>query len=889
MATIEIDSVQYQVEAGESLLSVCLALGLDLTYFCWHPSLGSVGACRQCAVMQYQSPEDKKGRLVMACMTPVTDGMRISLQAEQARQFRSDNIELLMINHPHDCPVCEEGGECHLQDMTLMSGHTVRRYRGKKRTHKNQYLGPFINHEMNRCIACYRCVRFYDDYAGGKDLQVFSIHNNVYFGRFEDGTLENEFSGNLVEVCPTGVFTDRTFSARYTRKWDLQTAPSVCAHCGLGCNTAPGERYGELRRIVNRYNGEVNGYFLCDRGRFGYGFVNSPDRILKPRIHDRMDITIDEAEQKLRDWLTDSAIGIGSPRASLEANFALRSRVGEENFYLGLDDNEQTLLEAIVDIMRSGGIRSPSLREVEQADAVLILGEDVTHSAPRLALSLRQSVRNAAFDRVRNLKIAPWLDKPVREQQIDHRSPLFIASVCATRLDDAATATYRGGPEDVARLGFAIAHSLDPQAPEPAGLNDDARALAVTIADHLRQAKRPLVVSGTASANLAIIEAAYNVAKALPAQDRQLTFTVPESNSLGLAMMGGKRLQQAFERVHAAGRVIILENDLYRRAPVWDVDAFLQAAQQVAVIDCLNSRTAEKATLLLPAATFAESDGTLINNEGRAQRYFQVYPAPEPVRCSWQWLLADMKELSFDRLTAACAAAFPLLADIRQAAPDAGFRVADMKIPRQPHRYSGRTAMQAHINVSEPRRPADPETPFTFSMEGATADVPAALEPVIWAPGWNSNQAVNKFQDGIGGHLRGGDYGVRLIEPSGERDWFRTIPEPFKPISGQWRIVLLPHIFGSEELSLRSPPVAERSPAACVLLNPSDARMLGVQAGDSVEIHCISGGPFIVLPAGIKSNLPAGLLGITAGLPGTERCCQTHHVILKKAIGEGLL
>ncbi|MGJ0431326.1 NADH-quinone oxidoreductase subunit NuoG [Methylobacter sp.] len=886
MVTIEIDGVQYQVEAGESLLPVCLNLGLDLTYFCWHPALGSVGACRQCAVMQYQNPEDQRGRLVMACMTPVTDGMRISLQAEQTRQFRKDNIELLMTNHPHDCPVCEEGGECHLQDMTLMSGHVVRRYRGRKRTHKNQYLGPFINHEMNRCIACYRCVRFYDEYAGGSDLQVFGIHNNVYFGRFEDGVLENEFSGNLVEVCPTGVFTDRTFSEHYTRKWDLQTAPSVCVHCGLGCNTSPGERYGELRRIVNRYNGEINGYFLCDRGRFGYGFVNSSERILKPRIHDRMDITTEEAEQKLRDWLTDTTIGIGSPRASLEANFALRSRVGEKNFFLGLDDTEQSLLEAIVDILCNGGIRSPSLREVEQADAVLILGEDVTHSAPRLALSLRQSVRNAAFDQARNLKIAPWLDKPVREQQIDHRSPLFIASVCATRLDDAATATYRGSPEDIARLGFAIAHNLNPQASEPAGLPDDVRALAAIIADSLKQAKRPLVVSGSVSASLAVIEAAYNVAKALPSQDRQLTFTVPESNSLGLVMMGGKRLKQAFERVHETGRVIILENDLYRRAPVRDVDAFLQSAQRIGVIDYLYSRTAEKASLLLPAATFAESDGTVVNNEGRAQRYFQVYPAPEPVRSSWQWLSAGMEGLSFDALTAACAAAFPMFASITQAAPGANFKVDGMKIPRQPHRYSGRTAMRANINVSEPRQPVDPETPFAFSMEGATADVPAALEPVIWAPGWNSNQAVNKFQDEIGGHLRGGDYGVRLIEPSGGRDWFKNIPEPFKPINDQWRIVLLPHIFGSEELSLHSPPVAERSPIPCATLNSSDAGRLGVQAGDRIEIHCLSGGPFIVLPVSIEPALPSGLLGITEGRQETARCCQSDQVILKKAIGE---
>jgi NADH-quinone oxidoreductase subunit G len=144
-----------------------------------------------------------------------------------------------MTNHPHDCPVCEEGGHCHLQDMTVMAGHNMRRYRFTKRTHQNQDLGPFINHEMNRCIACYRCVRYYKDYAGGEDLGVYGAHDNLYFGRETDGVFESEFSGNLIEVCPTGVFTDRTHSERYNRKWDMQFAPSVCQQCSVGCNISP--------------------------------------------------------------------------------------------------------------------------------------------------------------------------------------------------------------------------------------------------------------------------------------------------------------------------------------------------------------------------------------------------------------------------------------------------------------------------------------------------------------------------------------------------------------------------------------------------------------------------------------------------------------------------
>jgi NADH-quinone oxidoreductase subunit G len=891
MARIEIDGCMHEVQDGGNVLAACLSLGLDLPYFCWHPAMGSVGACRQCAVIQFKDAEDNRGRLVMACVTPVADNLRISLNAEQARQFRRDNIELLMINHPHDCPVCEEGGECHLQDMTEMTGHTVRRYRGRKRTHRNQDLGPFINHEMNRCIACYRCVRFYDDYAGGSDLEVLGIHNNVYFGRHEDGALENEFSGNLVEVCPTGVFTDKPFSARYTRKWDLQTAPSICVHCSLGCNTTPGERYGELRRIVNRYHGEVNGYFLCDRGRFGYGFVNSDLRVRAPRIDSQTSADSETAVAHFRTLLQHAKgiIGIGSPRASIEANFALRDLVGKSNFFLGLDDTEQTLLETIHNILVNGGIRTPSLRETEQADAVLILGEDVTHSAPRLALSLRQTVRNAAFELAGKLKIPHWLDNSVRQLQNHTQSPLFVASIHASRLDDSATAIFHGSPEAIARLGFAVAHYVNPQSPLPSGLNDSEQALATSIADRLTQAKRPLIVSGTSCASLAVIQGAYNVAKALPAPDKGLLFALPEANSLGLTMLGGKRLQAAFTSINQglADTVVILENDLYRRAPTPQVDAFLDSAKQVIAIDHLDNPTTAKAGLVLPAATFAESEGTLVNNEGRAQRYFPVYPSKTPIQADWEWLIQarqDSRRRHFRDLASACAEAIPALAGIASLA--SGQNTA--KIPRQPHRYSGRTAMFANIKVSEPPPPPDSETPFAFSMEGDTVLKWPALAPFAWAPGWNSNQAINKFQDEVGGYLHGGDPGIRLIEASGTLPWFDQMPLAFVREPGFWQLIRLPNIFASEELSAHSPPIAERFPDAGVLINPHDAEMLALDDGDRVEIvHGQEMAP-LTAPIRIDETLPAGLLGITAGLPLFQNLQNGARVALRKAEPEQL-
>ncbi|MFW6068463.1 MAG: NADH-quinone oxidoreductase subunit NuoG, partial [Chloroflexota bacterium] len=482
MATIFVDGREYEVDGSKNLLDVCLSLGMDLPYFCWHPAMGSVGACRQCAVKQYRGEDDTQGQLVMACMTPAADGTRISLDDEEALEFRESVIEWLMVNHPHDCPICDEGGECHLQDMTVMTGHAYRRFRFKKRTYRNQYLGPFINHEMNRCIQCYRCVRFYRDYADGRDFDVFGIHDRVYFGRQDDGVLENEFSGNLVEVCPTGVFTDKTLKQHYTRKWDLQTAPSVCTLCSVGCNTIPGERYGELRRIRNRYNRQVNGYFICDRGRYGYEFVNGPERIREIQVQawraqgeppdaDAALATTQSADSLLDELATSlqsgRALGIGSPRASLEANFALRALVGKENYHSGVSEREQELLETALNILRDGPARTPSLHEIEQAGAILVLGEDLTNTAPMMAYAVRQAARTRPHHEASEVGIALWNDYAIREIVQERKGPVYLATVAATKLEDIASGAYLAAPGDIARLAMAVAGALDADAPAP--------------------------------------------------------------------------------------------------------------------------------------------------------------------------------------------------------------------------------------------------------------------------------------------------------------------------------------------------------------------------------------------------------------------------------------
>ncbi len=589
MATIHVDGKSYEVDGSENLLQACLSLGIDIPYFCWHPSLGSVGSCRQCAVTQYANPEDTRGRLVMSCMTPASDNTYISIEDKEAKDFRASIVEFLMTNHPHDCPVCEEGGHCHLQDMTVMTQHDRRRYRFTKRTHYNQELGSFISHEMNRCIACYRCVRYYKDYAGGTDFGVYASASRVYFGRPESGTLESEFSGNLTEVCPTGVFTDKTHSERYNRKWDMQYAPSVCQGCSSGCNISPGERYGELRRVENRFNGEVNQYFLCDKGRFGTGYVNNADRPRQPQFRTGDNVTTVSVDKALDTVIENiqgkKVLGFGSPRASLESNFALRELVGQENYSTGMSQKEQSLVELAASIMQTEGVYNPNMREIESYDAVLILGEDLTQTAPRMALSVRQAAKNKAKEMAAERRTQEWLAEPVQRIGQDEKSPIYILAATQTRLADVATGEVVASPNDIARLGFAVAAAVVGET--VTGLDEDAKAFAQTIADTLKAAKKPLIISGTSLQDAAIMEAAAQVAQNLG--NAGLTLTVPEVNSMGLAILGGNSLEQAFAQDYDA--IIVVENDLYRRLPAKQVDAALAKAKYVIVLDHAETAT----------------------------------------------------------------------------------------------------------------------------------------------------------------------------------------------------------------------------------------------------------------------------------------------------------
>ncbi|ELB7366008.1 TPA: molybdopterin-dependent oxidoreductase, partial [Klebsiella pneumoniae] len=650
------------------------------------------------------------------------------------------------------------------------------------------------------------------------------------------------------------------------------------------------ERYGELRRIENRYNGTVNRYFLCDRGRFGYGYVNLKDRPRQPvqrRGDDLITLNAEQAMQGAADILRQSkkVIGIGSPRASIESNFALRELVGADNFYTGIAKGEQARLQMMLKVLREGGIHTPSLRDIESYDAVLVLGEDITQTGARVALAVRQAVKGKAREMAAAQKVADWQIAAILNIGQRAKHPLFVTNVDDTRLDDIAAWTYRAPVEDQARLGFAIAHALDDSAPAVDGLSQDLQGKVDVIVQALAGAKKPLIISGTNAGSMEIIQAAANVAKALKGRgaDVGVTMVARAVNSVGLGMIGGGSLEEALDELEsgAADAVIVLENDLHRHASAARVDAALAKAPLVMVVDHQRTAIMDKAHLVLSAASFAESDGTVVNNEGRAQRFFQVYdPAYYDAKTvmleSWRWLHSlhstvnnrQVDWTQLDHVIDAAIAALPQLAGIKDAAPDATFRIRGQKLAREPHRYSGRTAMRANISVHEPRQPQDKDTMFAFSMEGNNQpSAPRSQIPFAWAPGWNSPQAWNKFQDEVGGKLRHGDPGVRLFEASASGlEYFTAVPASFQAEEGKWRIAPYYHLFGSDELSQRAPVFQSRMPEPYIKLNPADAAKLGVNPGAMLSFSVE--GQTLRLPLVISEGLTAGQVGLPMGMPG---------------------
>ena len=594
MPTLTIDNQTITVAEGMTVLEAAEQLGIRVPHYCYHKALGAVGACRMCAVTVHEG--SFKG-LKMSCLIQAEEGMVVTTDDPGSQAFRKSVGEWLMLNHPHDCPVCDEGGECQLQEMTIASGHGIRRYQGPKRTYTNQDLGPFIAQEMNRCIQCYRCVRTYQDYCGGRDFGTMGSRNRVFFGRFCDGMLQSDFSGNLVDVCPTGVFTDRTF--RFTsRFWDLQEAPSICPHCSLGCATVPGGRLRELQRVRSGEQPAVNGTFICDRGRFGSDFVNHPERPRQARngeqqinITDALRILDEDARTLIEQHGPEAVLLLGSDRASLEANWLLQQWARRLNCRVPVPTahraRQQTAQVAAFEL--SGNLAS--LADVRSSDLAVVIGCDPLAEAPLLALALRQVTRNGG-------RVLIYDPRPVELPcPCDHQSlaPLELLELLT------------GTGADATRL----------------------REL-------LDQADHPVLIGGELLGARGLQELG-NLALKNRDADRKLPIfpVLGAANSFGSALLSLPEQEDLLTRLDS-GKVrmlVCLESDPLLETPEGErFSSALTELERLVVLDCLPTPLSTHADLFIPTCPPAESHGTFVNNEGRIRPFSRVIEPGLPIR-----------------------------------------------------------------------------------------------------------------------------------------------------------------------------------------------------------------------------------------------------------------
>jgi len=627
MPNLIIDEREIEVPKGTKVIAAAERLGIMIPRFCYHEALGSVGACRLCAVKFIEG--HRKG-IDMSCMVEAKDDMVVSTTHPEAVAFRKFIIECLMLNHPHDCPVCDEGGQCLLQDETVSGGHGRRRYPEKKRTYEDQDLGPFVQHEMNRCIHCFRCRRFYQDFAGYRDLGVMQIGHREYFGRFESGRLESPFSGNLIDVCPTGVYTDKP-SRFKGRRWNFERGPSLCLHCSLGCNTTGNARYREMVSLEARNNKAVNGHFICDRGRFGFDFANHVDRPRTARV-DKKPVTwqegVETAARRLRHIDGQKVLCLGSERCSLEAQWSLKQmcrNLDWPNPHFFVEPEIQRKVTTAVGLLDE--TLAISMGELENSDFILALGVDPINEAPMLALAMRQAHR-------RGSTIAVVDPRPVS-------LPFSFSHLAVTpdHMDLCAQVLVQKAfdPRSAGNLSDEAAHVFA-SLPNTYTPNPDLQGRLKDLGQKLGESLKPVVVCGTDMVRPHTPGLAAHMVRFLreKVDGARLFHVLPGPNAFGAGMLTSPEEPGSVLEILETGNIealILVEQDPFWSYPDRErLEHALKKVEFLLVLDYLPSMAVEKVQVVLPTCShFERSSASFINHEGRLQRTSPIHRGGTPI------------------------------------------------------------------------------------------------------------------------------------------------------------------------------------------------------------------------------------------------------------------
>src|SRR6266850_1911364 len=618
---VSINGRDFQVAKGARLIDVCRENAFDIPSFCYYADLALQASCRMCLVRIEKMP-----KLQTSCTIICTDGMVVTTQSEEIQKAQRSMVEFLLANHPLDCPVCDRGGECELQELAFDWGNLEERFTEKKNYHPEKYLSPMVANDPQRCILCKRCTRGCDEWMGEDAIEAGNRGANTVIGTYGDW-LNCSQCGNCIEVCPTGTLLDGTYRHQ-ARPWELTQTVSTCTYCSDGCQMSLGSRGGELMRIVarDRYVNGLNGEFLCVKGRFGHPFVNHEERIRTPLIRYKkggklVPATWDEAirhvAQKL-DAVVDAhgrdALGVvGSPRITNEANYLLykfaTELVGTTNY--GIADTSS--LKPFFDSL--GGPLATH-RDIRYAKTILLIGGEPEELQPLTGKQIRQAVRNGGAKLV------------------------VINSVPIRLVEQAAQFIHiRPGTENAVVLALAN-NFYDELGVQKMGIEaNEFQTLRQTITDS--QGDLVIMFGGELSAEAQAVTA--QLPYALRAEGRRvLLHPLPLfNNSVGahdMGMMNGAPgALGATQMLDAAGDAIramyvagsFLPEQLKGR------EEALSRLDFLVVQELFETDTTAFADVVLPAASFAEIDGTYTNNDGFIQRVRQSIAPVNQSKADW--------------------------------------------------------------------------------------------------------------------------------------------------------------------------------------------------------------------------------------------------------------
>ncbi|HKR02742.1 MAG TPA: molybdopterin-dependent oxidoreductase [Pyrinomonadaceae bacterium] len=615
---VTINGQDFQVAKGARLIDVCRENAFNIPSFCYYADLALQASCRMCLVRIEKMP-----KLQTSCTITCTDGMIVTTQSEEIEKAQRAMVEFLLANHPLDCPVCDRGGECELQEMAFDWGGLEERFQERKNAQPEKYLSPMVANDPQRCILCKRCTRVCDEWMGEDAIEAGGRGANTVIGTY-GGWLNCSQCGNCIEVCPTGTLLDATYRHQ-ARPWELEQTVSTCSFCSDGCQMSLGSRGGVLMRAVarDRYVNGHNGEFLCIKGRFGHPFVNHEERLRTPMIRYRkggklIPATWDEAikftatklEELANAHGASSIAVVGSPRITNEANYALYKFATE---VVGTENYTATDAFSLVPFFEHLGGPLATHRDIRHARTILLIGGEPEELQPLTGRQIRQAVRNGG---------AKLIIANSREIRLRFQATQFIH--------------IRPGAEDALVLALAdsaqdklAAKKLGVEAAEletlRRTLNETEGDIVVMFGGELSQAGQSIVAQ---------LPYAFNAEGR-----RMLLHPLPlYNNSVGAHDMGlmsaGKTPGQILDAAGDSVRAVymagsFLPEQLHTR------EEALSKLDFLIVQELFETETTAHADVVFPAASFAETDGTFTNNDGFVQRVRQSIAPVHQSKPDW--------------------------------------------------------------------------------------------------------------------------------------------------------------------------------------------------------------------------------------------------------------